>query len=173
MGNKDAKKAWKASVEVEKVQAARLRPRLTSEDLPYGAGGIVRLRVVRLPSFEKTVAWEIRGQSELSLFRSESAKIDEWTLVGDARHDAPQDALSNVLRRLSELTVPMPPLVEQFGTMDGVRLELYVQLEQARVALRWEEMKPPSGWRAIESFAWSLFEQFARYPAIEAAGFLE
>jgi len=152
MRSDDRKEKLRAIRDAGERAAARARVRHPHEDIHYRGVGVRRVRVLRAPSFERTVAWEVRELDDrLTLFRSHSPERDQYLLVDHMRFDAASDALRRVIAPLQKLSIPVCPSVPSVGFADGVTIEVVVDVGfTGEVRLSWQEDHAPAAWEELD-----------------------
>ncbi len=101
-----------------------MAPRSIAQEVHVPGIGVRRLQVVFVPSFEDGFAWDMRAVGlTWKLFRS-VASSDEDMLSGYEEMDAGSDMLRSYFERLQVLTLPIGPLLNDMGGVDGTTYHL-------------------------------------------------
>jgi hypothetical protein len=143
-----------------------LRARDLLKDVTRQGIGIRRLQLVFAPSFEPGFAWDIRLLGSVwRLFRSEVSDEDYselMRLTGYEELDAEDDMLRGYVDRLRALTLPIGPMLNDLGGLDGTsyHLALFGDLH-SEVRFQWWSDSPPQ-WAPLVEIANEMIEAFLR-----------
>jgi hypothetical protein len=166
MGNRKSREHQKQEHERALWDRARTTPRDFVEDVLVHGIGIRRLQVIFAPSFEQGFAWDIRVLgSTWRLFRSEVSDEDyskPAKLLGYEELDASGDMLKGYFDKLQALTLPVGPLLNDMGGLDGTnyRLSLFGDLH-SEVQFGWWTDSPPQ-WAPMVVIVNDMIETFLR-----------
>jgi hypothetical protein len=166
MGNRRSREHQKPEQDRALWDQARTAPRDFGEDVLVPGIGIRRLQVIFAPSFEQGFAWDIRVLGVTwRLFRSEVSDEDysePAKLSGYEELDACGDMLREYFDKLRALTLPVGPLLNDMGGLDGTdyHLALFGDL-QSEVRFRWWTDSPPQ-WAPLVVIANDMIETFLR-----------
>jgi hypothetical protein len=162
MSSRDRKDRLRAIRDAQERAAARARVRHPHDDISYPGVGLRRVQVLRAPSFDTTVGWEIRELDDrLTLFRSRSPGPDQYLLVDHVRCVAASEALQQLLAPLQKLTMPLCLSVQPFGVADGTRIEVAVEVGFSNeVRVSWSEGYTPAGWRDLDGITRAMLAFF-------------
>ncbi|MDG3002396.1 hypothetical protein [Paludisphaera mucosa] len=165
MGNRKSREHQKQARDRAMWDQARTASRDFVEDVLVPGIGVRRLQVVLVPSFEQGFAWDVRVLGVTwRLFRSEISNEDYSgpKLSGYEELDASGDMLREYFDKLRTLTLPIGPLLNDMGGLDGTdyHLALFGDL-QSEVRLRWWTESPPQ-WSPLVAIADDMIETFLR-----------
>jgi hypothetical protein len=165
----DRKEKVRAIRDAEERAAARARVRHPYEDIHYRGVGVRRVQVLRAPSFDRTVAWEVREYDDrLMLFRSHSPEPGKYLLVDHVRFDAASDSLRRVIAPVQKLSIPVCPSVPSGGFADGTRIEVVVDVGfDSQVRLSWQEDHAPSAWEGLDRATRAMLAFFETTQPVE------
>lgn len=161
----------KAERRQERLRAEREREKkvaVTTPRLPqqerwgYWGIGALLLQLVRRPSFEHTVCYEVRDQNgSLGLFRSVSAAPGEGLVVGYDRIAVDPVELERLLQAIDALSIPIRTRLEPIAVLDGERYELAaVGGVRAVARLSWTTGNVPEGWANMADLVESTMRNF-------------
>lgn len=128
--------------------------------------GKLLVQLVKAPSFENTVVWELReGLETVSLFRSASPNPDERRVLGHVRLKIDQQILESCVSSLRGLSLAVFPVMPAFGILDGTRLQVCIGVGfSAQLRVSWIQEHPPIEWLHLERLTTSMMEQFEALP---------
>lgn len=139
------------------------RVRHPHDGVSYAGAGMLRFRLLVVPSFARTSCWEIRQLGdELRLFLSRSPEPGQYVLVGEDELEIPSPELAGLLGGLRELTLPVSPNVEDFGVADGTTVEVVLTSGYtSRSHFTWSEGSEPLEWRPLAERVAAMLARFA------------
>lgn len=134
------------------------------QDEHWGYSGLspILLQLVRRPSRERGVCYEVRGAlGALALFRSVSPSPGDARVVGHERVDVRPSELYRLVTAVDALSVPLRSRSEQRGVLDGVLYELAAFGDTRTVArLSWYAGHAPSAWGPLVSLVEQTIGRF-------------
>jgi hypothetical protein len=170
MSSRERKDKVRAIRDAQERLAMRRRVRHPHDDIFYPGVGRRLVQVVHIPSFAKTVAWEVRESDErLALFRSRSPAQDQYLLVDHVRFEAPSERLRAMVAPLIKPSVLAVPQMAGFGVADGTTIELAIDVG-FRTSLRvaWCEGHAPAEWDELVRATAKMLSLFESAAAAEA-----
>jgi len=163
MGNRKARQFKQQQDDAAAWNRVIAEPRLAIQDVHAPGIGARRLQLIVCPSFEKGQAWEARQrEDEWSLFRSEL--VADWPdvqLLGYDRLSIASAALASLFARVTSLTLPLTPHLNDMGGADGTLMQLAVfgDLHSEWRCQWWSE--PPPAWRPLVEITEEMMAAFA------------
>jgi hypothetical protein len=138
--------------------------RLSREHRKQGIG-VRKVQVAFAPSFDPGFSWDIRLLgSSWRLFRAEviDASPEELArLVGYEEIDAPGELLREFVGRLEAVSVPIGPLPDDLGGLDGAIFQLALFGGFAEVRFQWWSVAPTQ-WAPLIEIADEMIKAFRR-----------
>lgn len=141
---------------------------------PYGRVcfpgiGILRVQLVIEPSFEEGFSWDIRVRDpEWRLFRSTIPRLNEHNvhegikLLGYEELGIESDILRAYFDKLRSLTLPIAPLFNGMGGLDGTSFQLALFGDpHAQVRFQWWSDPPPQ-WEPLIEIANEMIVRFLK-----------
>lgn len=173
--NERRQERLRAESEHERQVAVTTPRHIHDDDWGYPGIGHVLLKVVRRPTFEHTVCYELRGtEGSLRLFRSLSTAPGALFVIGYNLVAADPTALGRIVRSISALSIPVRARLDSRGVLDGETYELTsFGGTQAVSRFSWRGGYAPEGWAALENLVQSAFKEFellAAAPKLETLG---
>jgi hypothetical protein len=170
MSSRKRKDEVRAIRDAEDRLAMRRRVRHPHDEIFYPGVGRRLVQLVHIPSFARTVAWEVRESGErLVLFRSHSPAADQYLLVDHVRFEASSDMLRAMLAPLSTSSILAFPDMPGFGVADGTTIELALDVGSGTsVRVAWCEGHAPSEWDELVRAAAEMLSFFQSAAPAEA-----
>jgi hypothetical protein len=169
MSNRDRKQELRAIRDAEARALAVAKLRHPHEHISYPGVGMPLVQLLKAPSFQKTVAWELRElENSVALFRSESQHADQYQLVGHVRLSFDPLALTEFVGSLRHLSLQVFPTVASFGIADGTRLEACFDVGFGTTFRAcWIEGHAPAEWQELDRLITSMMARFEDPSTIE------
>jgi hypothetical protein len=167
--SRESKSDLRGLRDADERATARARLRHPREDISYRGAGLLRVRLLRVPSFDRTVAWEIREMDGgLLLFRSASPQPDQYLLTDHVRFDAPSEALHALVDPLRLVVMPVFPIVAPVAIADGTRIEIHVGVGFGTfVHAAWPEDAAPPEWGPLARTVGQMLTRFETFQSAE------
>lgn len=164
MSTKNERRQERLRAEEEhRRQVAVTTPRhIHDDDWGYWGVGCLLLKLVRRPSFERTVCYELRGtEGSLRLFRSLSVGRGERFVIGYDLVAAEPTALGRIVRAIGAVSVPVRMRLDPSGVLDGETYELAAfGGVQAVSRFSWRGGYAPEGWVVLVGLVESALREF-------------
>jgi hypothetical protein len=137
-------------------------PRHIHDDWGYRGIGACLLQLIRRPSFERTVCYEVRGQEgSLRLYRALSIAPGEAFVVGGSLVAIEPIVLGRLVRSIDALSVPVRTRLLPLGVFDGETYELAtLGGVQAAARFSWRGGHVPEGWMSMANLVESTIRDF-------------
>jgi hypothetical protein len=169
MSTKAERKLERRRVEDEhEKRVAVTTPRHIHDDWGYRGIGARLLQLIRRPSFDRTVCYEVRGQEgSLRLYRSLSAAPGEAFVVGCSLVTVEPIVLGRLVRSIDALSIPPRTRLQPLGVLDGERYELAtLGGVQAAARFSWCGGHAPEGWTNMATLVEAAIRDFDLLDAV-------
>jgi hypothetical protein len=169
MGNRKSRDYRKQEEDRALWDQARTTPRGFGDDVSAPGIGIRRVQVVFAPALRPGFAWDIRVlDATWRLFRSQVQDEEHGEpakLLGYEELDAGGDVLRGYFDELRALALPIGPLFNDTGGLDGTnyQLSLFGDLH-SEVRFRWWSDAPPQ-WEPLTMIVDEMTETFIQLQA--------
>lgn len=163
MGNRRAREFALKRDDDKSWLRARNEPRLAIDDVHARGIGMRRLQLLCLPSFDESLAFEVRqASSEWRLYSSRIA--ESWPTLRLTGYDHIQidsETLATFFSRVTALSLPLAPYLNDSLGLDGTMFHLAIFGDMfSEWRFQWWSDAPPQ-WQPLVEIANEMLHMFA------------